>query len=208
MTDLELLDLAIYAKKGLAGRKRGLSRFNLEFVTAPNTLVIAGSNDLRDWLRNINTRLVPFELSCKKGVQSLGMVHEGFLEAAYLLYRDAVRAARDDETIHIAGHSLGGAVASLLAVLLWQEGYLPKLTTWGAPRVGNETFATSFPLSARRYVCGRDPVPRLPWWGYASLGDETTLASPNGRLSWLRDHKLGSYKRALEIQRDFSSPTE
>src|SRR5690606_37491112 len=46
--------------------------------------------------------------------------------------------------VHCIGHSLGGAVASLAADWIAKNTHLPtRLYTFGAPRVGTESFASS-----------------------------------------------------------------
>lgn len=80
----------------------------------------------------------------------------------------------------LVGHSLGGAVAALAALEFQARGWVPHVTTFGEPRVGNAAFnrflderfnleATS-PEDAlfRRVTHVDDPVPLLPLeeWGY------------------------------------------
>ncbi|AZG46541.1 lipase family protein [Gordonia insulae] len=80
------------------------------------------------------------------------------------------------EALYITGHSFGGALASLLSVMLvtddqYQDRFGSKLKgtyTFGQPMIGSREFAQTcdeIPLlkhHTRRYVYQNDPVPALP----------------------------------------------
>lgn len=100
-------------------------------------------------------------------------VHTGFLHA-YQIHKDELipaisKLARiyPDYSIWITGHSLGAALATLLALDLVYISQLSPvfLITFGSPRVGNSVFAQAFNNSAIRnfrVVGGSDIVPHLP----------------------------------------------
>lgn len=75
-------------------------------------------------------------------------------------------------TVHCVGHSLGGAVASLVAD--WAKRHFNtnvKLYTFGAPKVGLTNFALSTtnalkPKNIFRCVNGGDVVPMVPFWPF------------------------------------------
>lgn len=81
------------------------------------------------------------------------------------------------ERLYITGHSLGGAMAALMAVMILQEQkykaireQLSAVYTFGQPMIGDKHFAEacnkdSF-LSKKviRYTYDSDPVPHLPPW--------------------------------------------
>lgn len=98
--------------------------------------------------------------------------------------------------VRLAGHSLGGAVARRLAVMLVRRGYIvARLETYGEPRGWDQPEPVRLP--GARYVCGTDPV---PWWGYGHEVAPVHLPSPNGPWSPIRgflDHRLTSYERSL-----------
>lgn len=138
---------------------------------------------LEDWLTDARIRFTPFPG---------GRVHVGFhaalaeVDAAILaaLAEPAVR----DLPLWVTGHSLGGALAVLLAARLLTDGRAIRgLYTFGQPRVGDGDFAAHYePALAGRYfrfLNGNDPVPRLPPWllGYRSLGSEL-LFDTDGRI--------------------------
>ena len=70
--------------------------------------------------------------------------------------------------MHIAGISLGGGLATIsyLDIVQFTEFDLVKITTFGAPRVGNLYWATFYDVIAhnktRRYVVEGDAIPNMP----------------------------------------------
>jgi predicted lipase len=71
---------------------------------------------------------------------------------------------KDFTTIYISGHSLGGALAVLLAYDLSKRQGI-HLVTFAAPKVGDSTFIknlTNAKLDAIMYAYALDLVPRLP----------------------------------------------
>jgi pimeloyl-ACP methyl ester carboxylesterase len=90
-----------------------------------------------------------------------GQVHSGFL-ATWEALRDPIEAWV--ATVHgvrlaITGHSLGAAMATLMASLHPNA----VLVTFGSPRVGNEDFTNAWAgRDVRRYVDCTDIVARVP----------------------------------------------
>lgn len=94
-------------------------------------------------------------------------VHGGFLDIFKMVYTSLSDnfklIEKSTKPLIIAGHSLGGAVAQLLALKI--HTLQPTVFTYGSPRVGNQAFATTFNQLIKksiRYVNGFDPVPALP----------------------------------------------
>ena len=118
-------------------------------------LVLRGTNSATDWLTNFNA--IP---DSWKGI---GRVHKGFAEAFDLVW-DKIKASLEknvlpDCRLFIAGHSLGGALATLVASLRKPH----ALYTFGSPRVGDTAFgATLAGLNAFRVVNNRDVVTTVP----------------------------------------------
>lgn len=119
---------------------------------------------------------------------------------------DAYRVATSDDkpetmqpmsTLYVTGHSLGGAMAALLAVMLRTEPeYVSRFadafratSTFGQPMIGEPDFADACRddefLQHRtiRYVYGNDPVPHLPPTAadkYAHFGQEYRFDTAKG----------------------------
>lgn len=98
-------------------------------------------------------------------------VHRGFWHALDLAWGELMEHIRtfrnQEQPIWITGHSLGGALATLAAFRLTQEG-LPfqGLYTFGQPRVGGWNFSKAFNKSHRhkvfRFVNNNDFVTFVP----------------------------------------------
>jgi hypothetical protein len=140
-----------------------------------------GTADLRNWLTDLDCRLVPV-LNFR--------VHRGFYEAmqAVELDLDAGLGQAPESRLWVTGHSLGGALAKLWA--LWAAGRghdVAGVYTFGQPRVGDAAFASFYNsvLGARsfRVVHAEDIVPRVPWMlaRYRHAGHEVFFPSTLGR---------------------------
>jgi Lipase (class 3) len=125
---------------------------------ATKTAIIAFRGTQSDDFRDVITdaRFVPKPWS--KG----GMAHSGFSEAAIALLDRGVRAwieQHRDSTQVFTGHSLGAALATLVASAQPPQ----SLVTFGSPRVGDESFGLTLDgVDIRRYVDCCDLVTRLP----------------------------------------------
>lgn len=94
-----------------------------------------------------------------------GRVHSGF-SASLASILDPIERWLDEtspERLLLTGHSLGAALATLLAARL-SDGDRPiELVTFGSPRVGDEALVASLaPLAIRRYVNCTDAVAQQP----------------------------------------------
>ncbi len=126
-----------------------------------------GSESKADWNANIQAGKATGPL--------VGGVHEGFLEAfqaaAYELGHSVARLRDNQQRIWLTGHSLGGALAVLLAATLLDASRqttipIDGLYTFGAPRVGDKRFAAAINAGIKganfRVVNLEDIVPHLP----------------------------------------------
>lgn len=110
-----------------------------------------------------------------------GRVHAGFAAAADLAWpsvEGALRTLGRDcgaLSVWFTGHSLGGALATLMAARAFRagRGILMGLVTFGCPRVGDRGFARSLGRALEgcvaRYVNNSDIVPRLLWLTYVHV---------------------------------------
>lgn len=96
------------------------------------------------------------------------MVHCGFAQATTSIFPELADRLVTAESVTLAGHSLGGAIATLAADLLTDMGVpVDEVYTFGSPRVGNFSFAQRYNEDlgdvTYRFVNARDPVPWLPF---------------------------------------------
>lgn len=106
-----------------------------------------GTTTDAEWALNFNTKPKPYmSLASGKRVCNGCMVHNGFYKGAREVWQSMsegfLQLVRENPEyqISVTGHSLGGALAVLLANELKLMGYNVKLVTYGQPKVG--TFRT------------------------------------------------------------------
>jgi triacylglycerol lipase len=125
-------------------------------------LAFRGTTDLNDWLTDAGSLLVG-------GLG--GRVHDGFYTALSYVWRDIwdfIRNSRRGRPLWVTGHSLGGALATLMVAKLRLEKDEPVngLYTFGSPRAGDRDFARRFDVDFEsqdfRYVNNADIVTRIP----------------------------------------------
>ena len=166
------------------------------------TIAIRGTANLENVMLNLNLALqtdATLDIS----------LHQGFASAARAVYQEVQPYLVDGKPITTTGHSLGGAIAVILAMYLEQDGYnLQQVITFGQPKVTNVTGAKKFiALPLLRVVTPEDIVPLVPpisplqitnldiFW---HMGDEVILQGNNqfalttGIKSMLRATKFGS----------------
>eukprot|EP00892_Ulva_mutabilis_P008900 jgi/Ulvmu1/6382/UM003_0010.1 len=152
-------------------------------------LTVRGSLELGDLLTDLHAKPIAVHLPCLEGEAH---VHEGMLRAAAFVHCNTAetlaRASRDhsDWPLFVTGHSLGGGVAALVAVLLRQPG--------GAPERLQENGITCMTVGTGSSMCapladacsgfvsslvlGSDAVPRLSHHTVENLLDELIRKSP------------------------------
>ncbi|KAI1335261.1 alpha/beta-hydrolase [Xylariaceae sp. FL0016] len=175
---------------------------------ASNIIVsVRGSSSVRNWLTDFRFGKVSCDFfdGCE--------AHDGFvhaldeIKASVVLSVTAAAKHHPSHTLVVTGHSLGGAVATLLAAHLRRQGLAADLYTYGAPRVGTPALAEFLTAQAHDngdggpgagtgpVAAGRnfrvthyyDPVPRMPplSFGYAHASPEYWLAAgPYSRVAY------------------------
>jgi triacylglycerol lipase len=123
------------------------------------TLSVRGTAAKPNVWEDVETSLVPDSL--------LGIpLHRGFQRDAEAIFEDATPHLRKDLRLRLTGHSLGGAVAAILAEYYAKEGYrVERLVTFGQPRVATKATAQDIaevlPVTTR-VVNDLDVVPMIP----------------------------------------------
>lgn len=135
--------------------------------------------------------------------EAIGRVHSGFNREVDDLWPALERAlAQNRRPLWFAGHSLGGAMATICARRCQVSRISSNpagLFTLGSPRVGNRAYISYCQLVHFRWVNNNDIVTRVPptWLGYRHGGREMYLDA-EGRLRELR-----GWRRALDRLRGF-----
>ena len=155
---------------------------------APGRALIAfrGTESGRDWRTNLQTVTDP-------GPWYDTRVHEGFQDAfaavALRVGEIVGRVVREEQEIWITGHSLGGALAVLLAATLCEaDRTVAGLYTYAAPRVGDVAFASRLDEQMAgaahwRVANAGDLVPHLPPQPMFCHAGNRVLLMKDGRVS-------------------------
>ena len=146
-------------------------------------LAFRGTQEIRDWTTNLNMKFRNFTIR-RAGKTTLssykGKVHTGFFLGWAEIERDVLNQlerwqaadmangiSKPLPPLLITGHSLGGALATMAAASLHENGIdVAGLYTFGQPRVGDLTFSRQLNanLSGKvfRFVNNNDIVPHVP----------------------------------------------
>jgi hypothetical protein len=118
---------------------------------------VRGTANTENAMVNISFKLRPDPVS---GIY----LHEGFGIAAKRVYAELKPLLNPGYKIRTTGHSLGGAVALILAMYLDLDQFnIDQVTTFGQPKVTNIAGATRLNLiNIIRVVMPLDPVPLVP----------------------------------------------
>ena len=171
-------------------------------------IAIRGTEGVWEWLQDAKFLPKPFS-----NVQGSGLTEDGFTDMyqsfSFTLARsttfmaDLVASIDAGAKLTIGGHSLGAALATLLALDVAVNTTLPvKIYTLASPRVGDLTFHNLFNhvvQDAFRVDNRLDIVPKTPPpLFYFHVGDETTLVPPPSlKFDLGCEHSILSYFNML-----------
>lgn len=167
-------------------------------------VLLKGTASLFDGLTDANAGLKRFH--------SGGLVHQGFFYTfdSFLpqLQEFAQEcASRGISTIHCVGHSLGGALATLVADWLRVNVKTSEveLYTFGSPRVGMPFFAEGCcakvgPSNIYRVFHNLDPVPMVPTWPFSHVTDsfDDYRMACNMAQNPVKYHSIKTYVKTVE----------
>lgn len=124
-------------------------------------IAVRGTAEKWDGWRDGDAMQVPIEDGVGKAHQGF---HEGYVAVKKFIIKYLDRFRQSDQRILVCGHSLGGAIALLLAEWIrnnYDESVI--LYTFGSPRAGDAEFVESAKaLVHHRIVNHNDPVPSVP----------------------------------------------
>ena len=133
---------------------------DIRLVITGDVMCIPGTRETvaDDWLRDLDVKIITDPV--------LGDCHEGCLSAADAVMAWLIATHRSTAWPRIiAGHSLGGGIASLVGAMFVLAGQpLDRLMTVGSMRScrGEPVPRTLAPVQGDHYVHAGDPVPDLP----------------------------------------------
>lgn len=168
-------------------------------------IVFRGSESLADWFANFQAVYNPGPLKDTK-------VHEGFQDAlfpAVINLTNLIDSINiEDSKIWLTGHSLGGALCSLYAGMLLENGYdVYGIYTYASPRPGNEAFGENLNSGVEgphyRVVNTGDIVPHVPPEPFYSHPGKRIILKENIRES----SKKSWYSQRIDALKFFIANT-
>lgn len=187
LTEFGAINLSLYNKKGTQGY---CAEFDDLVVVAFRGTELSQKDDLR---KAMTFWKIPFENV---------MVHKGFVTSLRRLLPNILSDLECIDTnkrILYTGHSLGGAIATLLSIARKPD----ELCTFGAPKVaGNDLLEHFANVEYNRIVTTKDWIRHLPpnipnILPYSHGGTEHILPSDWNWKSVARPHLLVTYLNAL-----------
>jgi hypothetical protein len=215
-------DLATQANPG-----RGSTRVTMGLILQTQAggdavVAIRGTEGIKEWVQDAQFLDEPFTCVAGGGRTEDGFtemyssmtVEEGAGAPSIVKFLETYAWKRAVSSLTICGHSLGGAIATLLALDVAANTQAPfndpTIYTYASPRTGNHDFAVKYHQTVKstyRFVDTVDLVPKLPGiFPYrhvtdAILLDSLSLIPPRVRLQpnplcW---HILSSYTYLMSL---------
>jgi len=175
--------------------------FEVKQENGISIIVIRGTANEANVLSDIDVRLVS---DTRSGIR----LHKGFRDAAVTIMQIIDNTKTLEHTVHVTGHSLGGAVAQIIGMWLHKRGKNVQIYSYGAPKVSDQVLSGGQPTHWR-VVRSSDPIPYTPPWPYAHTGlfiNSQTLDwgpdNDNGLISKTDglDHAIAKYVTTLKEQ--------
>ncbi|CAD8095240.1 unnamed protein product [Paramecium sonneborni] len=157
LTNIEVFENLIQGTKGYIAYNKKESAI---------VVVFRGSSNIQNWIEDVSFGKIAYNLACKC------RVHTGFYDA-FLSLKPKIDnlfpgyvTKYPYASIHVTGHSLGGAMGTFYALQLAESGKTVQLFTYGSPRVGDPDFYDWFTKYTKithfRVVNQNDTVPHIP----------------------------------------------
>jgi hypothetical protein len=167
------------------------------------TITIRGTNDKANTWQDIEIALV------KNNYLGINL-HRGFQNDTKVIHANIKPHLKRDYSMRITGHSLGGAIAIILADYLVKDGYkVERVVTFGQPKVTDLEGKSITRSGITRVAHDQDVVPMLPpsgfpfarKSGYQHFGPEVILRDAR-KYVYLQTHaanriSVGEFRRNI-----------
>jgi len=199
-----LIEHAEYCKAiyDSGGDQKDEVAFEVKQENGISIIVIRGTANESNVLSDIDVRLVD---DTRTGIK----LHKGFRDAAVTIMQIIDNTKTLEHTVHVTGHSLGGAVAQIIGMWLHKRGKNVQIFSYGSPKVSSQVLSGGQPTHWR-VVRRSDPIPFTPPWPYEHTGlfiDSQDLDwgpdNDNGLISETDglDHAIAKYVETLKAQK-------
>ena len=198
-----LIEHAEYCKAiyDSGGNQKDEVAFEVKQEGGISIIVIRGTANDANVLSDVDVRLVS---DTRTGIR----LHKGFRDAAVTVMQIIDNTKTLEHTVHVTGHSLGGAVAQIIGMWLHKRGKNVQIYSYGSPKVSDQVLPGGQPTHWR-VVRLSDPIPFSPPWPYSHTGlfiDSQDLDwgadNDNGLISETDglDHAIAKYVETLKAQ--------
>ncbi len=174
------------------GKGRPGSSFDKHAIVA-----VRGTRGVFDWVSDAHGGTAQSSYSGHTVHSGFQKVFKSFDHELSAQLRALYPAGKTPTHMHCVGHSLGGAVAGLVAEWAQARSIQPVLYTFGAPRLGVKAFAKNLTANMDKeniYRCYRtwDPVPYVPVWPFVHhpFVDPDGIHFPSEAISPLASHSM------------------
>jgi len=176
-----LIEHAEYCKAiyDSGGDQKDEVAFEVKQDNGISIIVIRGTANDANVLSDVDVRLV-------KDVRTGIRLHKGFRDASLGVMEIIDRDHTVEHTVHVTGHSLGGAVAQIIGMWLHKRGKNVQIYSYGSPKVSDQVLSGGQPTHWR-VVRRSDPIPFTPPWPYRHTG----LFIDSQDLDWGADNDNG-----------------
>jgi len=181
VTLTSLIEHAEYCKAiyDSGGDQKDEVAFEVKQEGGISIIVIRGTANDANVLSDVDVRLVS---DVRTGIK----LHKGFRDASLGVMEIIDRDHTVEHTVHVTGHSLGGAVAQIIGMWLHKRGKNVQIYSYGSPKVSNQVLSGGQPTHWR-VVRRSDPIPFTPPWPYRHTG----LFIDSQDLDWGPDNDNG-----------------
>ena len=159
-----LIEHAEYCKSiyDLGGDQKDEVAFEVKQDNGISIIVIRGTANDANVLSDVDVRLVS---DTRTGIR----LHKGFRDVAVTIMQIIDTTKTLEHTVHVTGHSLGGAVAQIIGMWLHKRGNNVQIYSYGSPKVSDQVLSGGQPTHWR-VVRRSDPIPFTPPWPYSHTG--------------------------------------
>ena len=195
VTISSLIEHAEYCKAiyDSGGNQKDEVAFEVKQEDGISIIIIRGTANDANVLSDVDVRLVS---DTRTGIR----LHKGFRDAAVNIMQiidTSTTTGRNtiqgqtltyplEHTVHVTGHSLGGAVAQIIGMWLHKRGKNVQIYSYGSPKVSDQVLSGGQPTHWR-VVRLSDPIPFTPPWPYSHTG----LFIDSQTLDWGSDNDNG-----------------
>jgi hypothetical protein len=198
-----LIEHAEYCKEiyDAGGDQKDEVAFDVKQDNGITIIIIRGTANASNVQSDIDVRLVN---DGRLGIY----LHKGFRDASLGVMEIIDRDHTVEHTVHVTGHSLGGAVAQIIGMWFHKRNHNVQIFSYGSPKVSSQVLSGGQPTHWR-VVRRSDPIPFTPPWPYYHTGlfiNSQTLDwgpdNDNGLISQTDglDHAIAKYVTTLKEQ--------